>query len=295
MLSVLFELFLITINIIPLLSSMNILKGSLFSSSNKKKLKKPSQNLVGKYKFRQANNSLTDPLLYTFNNTDIELGTINSDDESKSNDDHIVRTRSSRPNLISLAHDGGSIVIMEKPTLPSETIQAFAIRYRVPVSQLKRLNNLQNDQDFYALTHCRVPVHRFGLLHESSESLSTTVDSNEQSTISLPVTHLSQQNHLAFLNAMDQDLASMRAKVERLIETSSTTTTTALISNQLTSPSLAESMIKPVKNTTTQFNCDEADCGCRFSHIIIVAILIALIPLICAYFYIKYYSTIKNL
>ncbi|CAF4278793.1 unnamed protein product [Rotaria sp. Silwood2] len=288
MLSILFELFLITINFIPLSSSMNILKESLFSSSNKRKLKRPSRNLLGKYKFRQANNSLTDPLLYTFENANIELETIISEDESKPNDEHIVRTRCSKQNLTPSAHNGGSIVIIEKPILPNETIQAFAIRHRVPLFQLKRINNLQNDQDFYALTCCRVPVRRFGLLHEysesSSSSSSTIVDSNEQSTISLPVTHLSQQNHLAFLNAMDQDLASMRANVERLIEASSTTT---LVSNQLTSPSLVKSMVKPVRNTTTQLNCDEADCGCRFWHIIIIVILIALIPLVWVYFYIK--------
>ncbi|CAF1253892.1 unnamed protein product [Rotaria sordida] len=291
MLSILFELFVIIIYFIPLSSYMNILKDSLFSSSKKRKVKRSSQNFLGKYEFRQANHSLTDSHLYTFENSNIELETISSDEETKSNDEHTIRTRYSQQYLTSSsssAHDGGSIVIIEKPILPNETIQAFAIRYRVPVSQLKRLNNLQNDQDFYALTYCRVPIRRFGLLHEYSESSlpsSTVVDLNEQPTISLPITHLSQKNHLAFLNAMDQDLASMRAKVEQLIETSSTSTS---ISNQLTSPSVTQSMIKPVRNTTTQFNCDEADCGCKFWHIIIIIIILVLIPFICAYFYIKY-------
>lgn len=152
------------------------------------------------------------------------------------------------------------------------------------MSQLKRINNLQNDQDFYALTCCRVPVHRFGLLHDCSESSLPTMDFNEQPKISLPVTHLSQQNHLAFLNAMDQDLASMRTKVEQLIESSST-----LVSNQLTSLTLSNTFMKPVKKANNQFNCDDADCGCRFWHIIIIVILVALIPLICAFIYIKYY------
>ncbi len=142
---------------------------------------------------------------------------------------------------------------------------------------MKRLNNLQNDQDFHALSYCRVPVRRFGLLHESSSS--TIVDLNEQSTISLPVTHLSQQNHHAFLNAMDHDLALMRTKVEQLIETPSTT---------LISQSLTTDMGKPIiKNTTNEFKCDGADCGCRLWHIVLIIILIVLIPLICVYFYIK--------
>jgi len=176
-------------------------------------------------------------------------------------------------------------VIVEKPIRPQETIQAFAIRYRVPVSQLKRLNNLQNDQDFYALKHCRVPVRRFGLLHESSTS-STIVNLNEQSitNLSLPVTNLSQQNHHAFLNAMDHDLASMRAKVEQLIETPTTT----LVSDQPTTKMMVRSISKP----RTDLTCDGADCGCKFWHIVLVIVLIALlVPLI----YVCIYLTSPNI
>jgi hypothetical protein len=129
-------------------------------------------------------------------------------------------------------------------------------------------------------------VQRFGLLHESSTS--TIVDLNEQSTMSLPVTHLSQQNHHAFLNAMDQDLALMRTKVEQLIETP--LPTAALISDQLVSQSLSTRMIKPVTKATYELNCDGADCGCRVWHIVMIIILIALIPFICAYFLIKYHQ-----
>jgi len=153
--------------------------------------------------------------------------------------------------------------------------------FRFQVSQLKRLNNLQNDQEFYALTYCRVPARHFELLHEPSSP--TIVNLNEQSTISLPVTHLSQQNHHAFLNAMDHDLALMRTKVEQLIEIPST----SLISNQLISQSLTNEMIKPSTNITNELKCDGADCGCKLWHIVLIIILIVLIPFICAYFYIK--------
>lgn len=149
------------------------------------------------------------------------------------------------------------------------------------VSQLKRLNNLQNDQDFYALTYCRVPVRRFGLLHESTAP-SIIVNINDQSSTSssLPVTQLTQENHHAFLKAMDHDLASMRAKVEQLIETPST----SLIPDQPT-------MKMMMRSTTTprgDLNCDGADCGCKFWHILIVIILVALfIPLFYIYVYVK--------
>jgi hypothetical protein len=114
------------------------------------------------------------------------------------------------------------------------------------------------------------------------------VDLNQQSTISLPVTHLSQQNHHAFLNAMDQDLALMRTKVEQLIETPfPTTTAAALLSDQ----SLSTRMIKPVTKATNELNCDGADCGCRLWHIVMIIIITTLITFICVYFYIKYKSS----
>jgi hypothetical protein len=114
---------------------MNILKDSLFSLSSRRKSKRSSRNQLKNYTFRQANNCLTDPLLYTFENNDIELGIIDSDEELKSNNnnEHSVRTRHLQQNVTPAAHSGGSIVIVEKPILTNETIQAFAIRYRVPV------------------------------------------------------------------------------------------------------------------------------------------------------------------
>lgn len=128
----LLNLFIIIISFLPYVSDiMNLFKNSLFSSSNRRKSKRPSQTLFKNYTFRQLNNSITDSLLYTFDNDDMELGIMNSDDESSSNN---IRTRSSRQNLTSTTHNGSLINIVEKPILPNETIQAFAIRYRVPVS-----------------------------------------------------------------------------------------------------------------------------------------------------------------
>ncbi|CAF1536726.1 unnamed protein product [Adineta ricciae] len=278
---------------------MNILKESLLSSSKSNssstKSRKLRQNHSRNNRLNQDNDLSSEPLLSPLDNGDhsIELGTIDSDndddDKAQVPTRHLVRSRhSGKQSSIPVAHGGGSIVIIEKPIRANETLQAFAIRYRVPVSQLKRLNNLQNDQDFYALKYCRVPVRRFGLLHEISDTPSTILDLNEQSTTSRSstlLTHASQQNHHAFLNAMDQDLALMRAKVEHLIDTPSAT----LIPNQPINPMVMKSTTKP----KSDFTCDGADCGCKFCHIIGAIILIALlVPVIYVYIYIKSPPTI---
>ena len=142
---------------------------------------------------------------------------------------------------------------------------------------MKRLNNLQNDQDFYALTYCRVPVRRFGLLHETSPS--TVLNFHEQSsTNSISSTHSNQQNHHAFLSAMDHDLELMRAKVEQLIESEPT----ALIPQPVTSRMIVRSSTK----SKSEFNCDGADCGCKLGHIILSVLLVALlVPLVYIYFF----------
>jgi hypothetical protein len=119
---------------------MNILKESLFSSSksdSKTKPKKLRQHHSKNNDSLQENNTLSEPLLSPSdnNNDNIELGTIDSDDddEKKFNARHLVRSRHIKQQLTPAAHGGGSIVIVEKPIRPQETIQAFAIRYRVPV------------------------------------------------------------------------------------------------------------------------------------------------------------------
>lgn len=98
-------------------SRMNLFKTSFFST------KRPNG-------FRQANSSAIDPILYTFDNNQFELETLYSDDDDDDDDDSSLRPRQNpRANV----DRGGSVVIVEKPVLPDESIQAFAIRYRVSV------------------------------------------------------------------------------------------------------------------------------------------------------------------
>lgn len=134
MLSLLFESFIVIVYFTPISSYMNLLRDSFFRISNNKNYKRLNQPRPRNSGFRQANNSFIDPSLYTFENADIELDTIDSDPETQSNNEPNLRTRSSRENNKPSAQNGGSIVIVEKPVVPNETIQAFAIRYRVPVS-----------------------------------------------------------------------------------------------------------------------------------------------------------------
>ncbi|CAJ0592686.1 unnamed protein product [Cylicocyclus nassatus] len=52
------------------------------------------------------------------------------------------------------------IVIIERKVKAGDTLNKIAIQYSVNVSDIKRVNNLVNDQDFVALTVVKIPVSR---------------------------------------------------------------------------------------------------------------------------------------
>ena len=139
-------------------------------------------------------------------------------------------------------------------------------------------------------------MHRFGLLH-ASPTASATDDYNAPTTMCMPVTHLSQDNHQAFFDVIDQDLAMMRTKVEQCIEMPSpmTMTTTrvaaAAADGRLSHPWLfrspAERTAEPVTHSKVEFNCDGADCGCTLWQTVVLLILIAVLPLVYIFFFLK--------
>ncbi|XP_046373576.1 lysM and putative peptidoglycan-binding domain-containing protein 3-like [Haliotis rufescens] len=57
----------------------------------------------------------------------------------------------------------------DKELSEGDTLQKIALQYSCPVSELKRINNLIRDQDFYALRKIKVPIRRYGVLSEIIE------------------------------------------------------------------------------------------------------------------------------
>ena len=127
---------------------MNLLKESLFPTSTSTNRTKSRRTRSNPSKSDTNNKEFTEALLSPSSNNETELGTIDSDDEDnqesrKSSRRELIRTRHSRTASNPAANGGGSIVIVEKPVRPDETIQAFAIRYRVPVSFPHRYSSIR--------------------------------------------------------------------------------------------------------------------------------------------------------
>lgn len=49
---------------------------------------------------------------------------------------------------------------------PGDTLQSICLRYACPVNQVKRLNGLMSDQDFYGLKRLKLPLGKLGLLED---------------------------------------------------------------------------------------------------------------------------------
>jgi LysM repeat protein len=49
---------------------------------------------------------------------------------------------------------------------PGETLTSASLKYNVPASELKRVNNLLTDNEFFALKRIKVPVKPSSLLTE---------------------------------------------------------------------------------------------------------------------------------
>ncbi|KAB7506565.1 LysM and putative peptidoglycan-binding domain-containing protein 3 [Armadillidium nasatum] len=56
--------------------------------------------------------------------------------------------------------------IFEKPIQQGESLTSISIKYRISVSDLKRINKLQKETEFYALNTLKIPVKTNSVLYE---------------------------------------------------------------------------------------------------------------------------------
>lgn len=89
------------------------------------------------YRFRQSRSSEQYNLLNTFDDEQIQMDDLEANDKNPSNR---TKLRRNCEESQTKSENADSMIIVEKPILPNETIQAFAIRFRVPVSSSQKSN-----------------------------------------------------------------------------------------------------------------------------------------------------------
>lgn len=61
------------------------------------------------------------------------------------------------------------VKIIDRQVFPNDTLSKFALQYGCTVAELKKVNNLYNEQDFHALKHIKIPIQPHSLLTERAE------------------------------------------------------------------------------------------------------------------------------
>ncbi|RUS87034.1 hypothetical protein EGW08_005187 [Elysia chlorotica] len=188
-----------------------------------------------------------------------------------------------------------------------ETLQAIALKYACPVSELKRLNNLIQDQEFFALKILKVPMRKHGVLSEEmakhtfklgasgysrgAETLSPTSDgdpytsyfedSDSHADFSDPETqlkvmrtlsireHMSSQGREAekFLRKMDSDLAKLKQGSRK--ERESLSEVISILTNK---------SFHPLESSRPGVNKHNgADCGISWWSIMVYSLIVGII------------------
>ncbi|XP_077988850.1 lysM and putative peptidoglycan-binding domain-containing protein 3-like [Glandiceps talaboti] len=173
---------------------------------------------------------------------------------------------------------------LERAVVEGDTLQSFALQYGVPISELKRINNLITEQDFYRLKSVKVPIKRYGLLTELHEeerrrpnaatpktSKSIIEDNEEDEDNVFEVRTLSIRDSLRengeaeeFLRCMDKDLEKIRNSTRT--EKTSLTEVTSILSARYIQP------LSPPKH-----HVDGATCGMKWWAMLIIIFVVGIL------------------
>ncbi|XP_078283424.1 lysM and putative peptidoglycan-binding domain-containing protein 4 [Rhinoraja longicauda] len=99
-------------------------------------------------------------------------GDVASSDESSDDDKNSIelRLRGRECQWSSVnAEKFNSTVVLVREVGDGDNLNKFALQYGCTVADLKRVNNLIKDQDFFALKTIKIPVKKHGLLTEAQE------------------------------------------------------------------------------------------------------------------------------
>ncbi|XP_078070922.1 lysM and putative peptidoglycan-binding domain-containing protein 3 isoform X1 [Mustelus asterias] len=116
------------------------------------------------------------------------------------------------------------IVYLVREIQEGDTLNALALQYCCTVADIKRVNNLINDQDFFALRSVKIPVKKITLLSDTHSPVKSrlvprpALESNAQLQESNTAVDSSSSNENAdnFLREVDKD-------IERIVKSNDTT------------------------------------------------------------------------
>ncbi|XP_055354525.1 lysM and putative peptidoglycan-binding domain-containing protein 3-like isoform X2 [Paramacrobiotus metropolitanus] len=163
-----------------------------------------------------------------------------------------------------------SFVLVDIPIESSDTLPSFAIKYHVTTAELKRLNNMFHDQDFYSRQSLRVPIHKYGILAE--RYLTDTVNPFASSANTLIDLSTSPDDGAASPSTADENMDRDLARLSQA----------ALAAQQRPRspepateehPTARQMRVEPLDG----LGCDGADLGIPVKVIILMAVVLTVV------------------
>ncbi|XP_070168319.1 lysM and putative peptidoglycan-binding domain-containing protein 3 [Polyergus mexicanus] len=221
---------------------------------------------------------------------------LHSDDENSTDEENIslqVIKRSTAPCR--------KIEVINIQIKPEDTLQALALRYRCTISELKRINKIDKENEIYAKPYIKVPVQPFSIL---TETLSENQDKNiiitsTQSQEKLPTKKEEQlidfgaisttessniEINTIILNSVCEPLSSYSANSSEVLHTEHDQ-----LLNDMDSTEIVESC------ETDIFKCSGDNWGLSWMQLLVFSLLLSFAGPIIYILYITEYSAKANM
>ncbi|XP_012531545.1 lysM and putative peptidoglycan-binding domain-containing protein 3 [Monomorium pharaonis] len=137
---------------------------------------------------------------------------LHSDDESSTDEENISLQTIKRPTSLRR-----KIQVINVQIKPEDTLQALALRYRCTISELKRINKIDKENEIYAKPYIKVPVQPFSILTEASPENSQDDNAVVISQQCQKETPVRTEEQLIDLGATSMSMESSNTEINTII------------------------------------------------------------------------------
>ncbi|XP_018339793.1 PREDICTED: lysM and putative peptidoglycan-binding domain-containing protein 3 [Trachymyrmex septentrionalis] len=224
---------------------------------------------------------------------------LHSDDEGSTDEDNISLQTIKRPTLCR------KIQVINVQIKPEDTLQALALRYRCTISELKRINKIDKENEIYAKPYIKVPVQPFSILTETSyESQgNNAVTISEQCQEEVPATTDEQLIDLS-VTSTSTESSNGNTEINTIILNSVCEPLSSY--NSANTPEIShtehDALLDDVENTeivesceTNMFKCSGDNWGLSWTQLLVFSLLLSFAGPIIYILYIAEYSAKTNI
>ncbi|XP_029366883.1 lysM and putative peptidoglycan-binding domain-containing protein 3 [Echeneis naucrates] len=190
------------------------------------------------------------------------------------------------------------IIYLSRDIQEGDTLNSIALQYHCSVAEIKRVNNLLTEQDFFALRSVKIPVRRFSVLTETHSTgplkSASPLGARRLPPIS-PVTsrpsESSTDSSSSSTDSVEGFLLEKDKDIERLVKCtgpsrSSLNEVVSSLTLQQQQPLLAEGEYKPVQRKDPYYG---ADWGMRWWTAVAIMLVVGIVTPV---FYLLYYEVL---